>query len=472
MRNDGPVPGEETARGTVTDTVGGYRTLAQLGAGWAVPPAGHAVPGGDSDTAWTPLPAPPPPAPPIVHAPAPSVPQLPWREPGSEFPHVRPGSPSDQTWQIPGLGVELPTAVRIAHEGSELLRRWHPRDPDLRVHGQHDGPRAEPGPEPLPPQVERTRPGDASGEAPPAREQVRADEDERSSTAKVAMLVGLGGGFLQNGLDVVRLLKKYPEAVRAGQFDPSLGRMGRLPTAVGLTFLTRPDNRIVDPTAPRVASMASAGKSFTHFDEVTMKASVLMGASLAALQIGSSIPNLADALDNEGPWYENLAMSTSGRAGMLQLTGGTIGATVFATALRETAGQGGGTLVGRVLAAGKAPIMARPIWGRIGLATGAIVAANELGFFDRLNRNETRSTGQTLADATHRTPVLNDGAMRTAAILAAGGVVGFKAHRAITVAGGLGGLRPGHVIGGAVAAGLLGAQLLGGLRGMDKPATG
>lgn len=462
---------EETARGIVTESVGGYRTLAQLGADRAVPSAGVAVPAtGDVDSPWTPLPAtsPPPPA----HAPGTRPPQVPWRDPRIGVGAVQPGSPLDQTWWVPGIDVELPTATRVAHEGAELLRRWHPRDPDLRVHGQYETPRPEAAPTPLPPQLERTSPADASGAGTPAGSEVRADKDERSGAAKVAMLIGIGGGLLQNGVDVARLLKKYPEAVRAGQFDPSLGRMGRLPTAVGLTFLTRADNRIVDPTAPRVATMASAGKSFTHFDEVAMKASVLMGASLAALQIGSSIPNLADALDNEGPWYENLAMSTSGRAGVLQLTGGTIGATVFANALRQTAGEGGGTLVGRVLAAGKAPIMARPIWGRIGLATGAIVAANELGFFDRLNRGETRPLGKTLTDATHRTPVLNDSAMRTGAILAAGGVVGFKAHRAVTAAGGLSGLRTGHVVGSAVVAALLGAQLLGGLHAMDKPAHG
>lgn len=463
---------EETVRGIVTEPVGGYRTLAQLGVFAAMPSTSAPTPLVDADVSWMPSPpysAPAPPvAPPVDPTPRPA--QLPWRPPTAQQLRVEPGSPFEQHWSVPGLQLDLPTPSRIALEGSELLRRWHPRDPDLRVHGRHEHRDAGSDPVALPPQIERGAPDGAadSGDAPAAGE-APAQADERSKAAKVAMLVGLGGGFAQNGLDVVRLLKKYPEAARAGRYDPSLGRMGRLPTAVGLTFLTRPDNRIVDPTAPRLPSMESAGKSFTHFDEVTMKASVLMGASLAALQIGSSIPNLADALDNEGPWHENLAMSTSGRAGVMQLTGGTIGAAVFATALRQTAGEGGDTVVGRLLAAGKAPIMARPVWGRIGLATGAIVAANEVGFFDRLNRGETRSLGQTLSEATHRTPVLNDSSMRTGAIIMAGGVVGFKAHRAISAAGGLAGLRTGHVVGGAVVAGLLGAQLLGGLRGMDKP---
>jgi hypothetical protein len=75
-----------------------------------------------------------------------------------------------------------------------------------------------------------------------------------------------------------------------------------------------------------------------------------------------------------------------------------------------------------------------------------------------------------LGEAVHKTPVLNDPEWRTAAILGAGGIVGFKAHRAIAAAGGMSGLGKGHVIGGAIVAGLLGAQLLGGLSGMNKPA--
>jgi hypothetical protein len=300
-------------------------------------------------------------------------------------------------------------------------------------------------------------------------EPASADGGARSGIAKAAMLVGIGGGFLQNGVDVARLVKKYPEALRAGRFEPSLGRLGRLPTAIGLTFLTRADNRIVDPTAPRVASAASLGRSFTRFDELAMKSSVLLGASLAALQVGSAIPNLVDAVGKEGPWHENLVGSTSGRAGMLQLGGGLLGASVFAAALHQTAGQGTG-VVGRVLAAGKAPIAARPLWGRIGLATGAVVLANELGYLDMLNAGEQRSAGRVLADSARRTPVLNDPTLRTGALLGAAGVVGFKANRAIAASGaGLRGLRAGHWIAGAAVAGLLGTQLLGGLKGLDQP---
>jgi hypothetical protein len=121
---------------------------------------------------------------------------------------------------------------------------------------------------------------------------------------------------------------------------------------------------------------------------------------------------------------------------VLQLSGGVIGAAVFATALRQTAGQAGTDVVARVLAAGKAPIMARPLWGRIGLATGALVAANELGYLDMFNAGERRATPTVLAEAARKTPVINDS--------------------------------KGHIVGGAVVAGLLGAQLLGGLHTLDK----
>jgi hypothetical protein len=390
------------------------------------------------------------------------------------------GLPSDPqaqpvpgTWQLPFTNLLVPSPDRAVVEGLELLRIWHPRNPEARMQGRHtpleptpDAPTPQPRPEP------GQTPAPTQGEEPPPAGDKPADEekDERSEVAKIAMLVGLGGGFAQNGLDVVRLLKKYPEALRAGQFDPGLGRLGRVPTAVGLTFLTRPDNRIIDPLAPRVASLASVGKSFTRWDELAMKSSVLLGASLAGLQIASSVPNLIDALDNEGPWYENLAASTSGRAGVLQLAGGTIGAAIFAKALSQTVGHGGEGVVGRVLAAGKAPIMAQPIWGRIGLGMGALVAANELGFLDMFNKDEDRTTGEVLADAAHRTPVVSDSSWRTGVLLAAGGIVGFKAHRSYVAAGhALSGVSKGQWIGAAVTAGLLGAQLLGGLSGLDKP---
>ncbi len=484
--------------------VGGYRTLAQLGA--ASPRPVPAAPSQPQSAPAEPYFLPPPhatvpsvrpdgpPAPPSFAPAARGADEL---TPTSPIHLIDPvtrvdhGSDSAGTerygsWTVPFTPISLPTPTRLVRKGAELLRDWHPRDPKILVSGR-PGTGENPNPfgdrdpfapfrldresrQPSSPAREGAPTQDPATVPPAATAPQETDGSERSDAARIAMMIGLGGGFAQNAIDVVRLIKKYPEALRAGQFDPSLGKLGRLPTAVGLTALTRPDNRILDPTwRGLAASLETGGRTFDRFDEIAMKSSVLLGASLAAIQIGSSIPNLADALGKDGPWYENLAQSTSGRAGMLQLAGGTLGAAVFATALKQTAGQAGPGVVSKVLTAGSAPIMARPIWGRIGLATGAVVMANELGFLDWLNKGETRTVGQALGEATHKTPVLNDPELRTAAILGAGGIVGYKSHRAVAAAGGLSGLGKGHIIGGAIVAGLLGAQLLGGLAGMNKP---
>jgi hypothetical protein len=346
-------------------------------------------------------------------------------------------------------GLELPTPRDVVEGGHDLLRDWHPRDPSIRVNGRFRS---------------------ATRDEAPVEPGAEADGGARSGAARAAMFIGLGGGFVQNGIDVARMAKKFPEALRAARFDPALGRAGRLPTALSLAVQTRVDSRIVDPLAPRMATAASLGKSFTRFDEIAMRASVLLGASLSIVQIGSAIPNIADAVSKDGPWHENLLQSTPGRFGVLQLGGGLLGASIFTAALRQTAGQAGEGVITRILAAGKSPLMAKPLWGQIGIGTGLLVAANELGYLDMLNVGETRSTKQVLSDAAHRTPVINDPKLRTAAILGAGGVVGYKAHRAFAAAGGsMAGVGKGHWIAGAAVAGLLGVHLLGGLSALNRP---
>ncbi|MCW2927654.1 MAG: hypothetical protein JWM86_1622 [Thermoleophilia bacterium] len=436
----------------MTSGLTGYRSLAQLGAGPMVatpPPLGAPAPPTPASTLPPPI---TPIAPPL--RPAPAV-----YDPASLGTFGPPDPTHGATpqgsgnWRVPMLPITLPTPMRLLRDGSDLLT-YHPRDPRLRATGERAKEPAAPAPK-----VDPAEPPRPDGSDAPAQ----AEGTKRSGAARVAMMVGIGGGFAQNAIDIARTVKKYPEALRAGTFEPSLGRLGRLPTAIGLTAMTRPDARIVDPAAPRVATMASAGKSFTRWDELAMKSSVLLGTSLAGIQLLSAVPNLADALGKDGPWYENLAMSTSGRAGVLQLAGGGVGLGLFAVALKQTKDIAGPGIVSKALAAGKAPVMAKPFWTKFGLATGAVVMANELGYFDMLNRGEQRRVGTVLADAAHKTPVLNDSSYRTAGLLTAGGVLGFKAHRAISAAGGLSGLGKGHLIGGAIVGGLLGAQLLGGL---------
>jgi hypothetical protein len=453
----------------VTDSVSGYRTLAQLGAGSGsaagVPPFG----------AQPAQPAPPAPELPPFPAIAPRFTPLAttpsYAREASSYddllrfepvdPRVAKAAERDAKagadlprdgYQLPFIGLRLPGIRRTLDELPGDFLAYHPNDPDVRMTGQHNQP--QPAPQP-------------SGEG---GEAGKKDGGERSGLAKTAMMVGIGGGLVANALDITRTVAKYPEALRAGRFDPSLGRLGRFPTALGLTAAMRPDARLVDPMAPRIATVESLGKSFTRFDEIAMKSSVLLGTSLAALQLASAIPNLSDALSKDGPWYSNIAQSTSGRAGVLQLAGGGLGLAVFMKALQQTKGSGATGLVDTVMAAAKAPIMAKPIFTTVGLASGALVMANELGYLDFLNTGEERPVGTVLKDAAHSTPVLNDAEFRTGALLLGGGVLGYKIHRAISAAGGLSGLSKGHIIGGIAVAGLLGAQLLGGLDVLNKPA--
>lgn len=379
--------------------------------------------------------------------------------PGTDDRYLAPAATQPRPTGVTPLS--LPTPQRVIREGVDLLTLWHPRSPGIRIFGQSQLPvtgASTPPANPTPQTDAPDKPAESS------------QASQRSDFAKAAMWIGVGGGVTQNVIDVFRLIKKYPEALRAGNFDPTFGKLGRLPTALGLTALTRPDNRIIDPRwRGMAASIETGGRTFDKFDDITMKTSVLLGASIALVQVGASIPNLVDAVRQDGPWYENLATTMSGRAGVLQLAGGTLGLSVFALGLKQTAGTAGPGFIQKVVAAGSAPIVAKPIWGRIGLGFGAMVVANELGYLDWLNKGEHRPIGKALSDAAHRTPVLNDPQFRTAALLGAGAIVGFKANRAIAAAGGLAGLKAGHVIGGAVIAGLLGAQLLGALSGMDKP---
>lgn len=350
--------------------------------------------------------------------------------------------------------LELPTPTELVRASTDVLQDWHPRDPNLRVYGEHH-------PQTTVPRRDSNKPKGSSE---------KQDAGKQGSVASAAMLVGMAGGVAVNAIDVARLVKKYPEALRAARFDATLGRLGRLPTALGLTAQLRVDSRIVDPLAPRIASAASMGRSFTRFDQIAMRSSVLLGAGLSAVQIGTAIPNIIDAVSKDGPWYENLLRTTSGRYGVLQLSGGVLGASLFATALRQTASTAAGSgLTGRVLAASTAPIMARPFWGRVGIGSAMVIAANALGYLDPLNKSNDRSVGESMRDAVHKTPILNDPKLRTAALISAGGFTAYKANAALRAAGtGVSHLPKGYLFAGAAITGLLGAQLLGALSGLNK----
>lgn len=379
--------------------------------------------------------------------------------------------------------------------------------------------------------VERVRPGQrhATPAPEPASEAATDGTPERGGIAEAAVVTSMLGGVGVNAIDVARLLKKYPEALRAGKFDPSLGRFGRIDAAIGQTIAMAPNRHVIDPLAPRVASAASLGKSFTKFDEVVMKSATLLSSSLAAIQFGSSIPNLIDAAGNEGPWHQNMYDNESGRSGVLQFAGGGLGLAMLGTALAQTdpkrvaardARRAAGIVdptagarlaqlgkefapgalasravrtsarvaavdvsqavrpaqvkaalgrgAARVIASGKAPVMANPLLKYVGLASGFTVMANELGYFSAFDRNNKKSVGTTLHDAASNTIVLNDRNLRTAAFTGATGLVAWKTAQAVLKDGGMRNIGKGHVAGMAITAGLLGANLLGKLDGLNK----
>ncbi len=298
----------------------------------------------------------------------------------------------------------------------------------------------------------------------------KSARERRSEVAATAAAVALTAGPVVNVIDAVRIVKKFPEAYRAQGFDATLGRLGRLPTAMALAATQKPWLPIIDPKAPAIASAASLGRSFTKWDSRLMKTSVLIATSLAAVQLVAGGINVADALSQEGGAQENLVGTKSGRAGMAMVGGGLFGAGLFAAAMRQTAGQATG--FGRVFAAAKAPLLASPIVGVAAIGVGSLIGLNEFGYLDMFNKGEARSTAHVLSDVAQGTPVLNDPTLRTAALAGGAAVLGGVTARTL-VKGGVSALKGGPfaiAAGGAAAIGLLGAQLLGGLKSLDKPA--
>jgi len=399
------------------------------------------------------------------------------------------------------------------------LRRYHPRDIDIRVSGAYE-PMARPAP----------RKTAAAEDSNPARA-------ERSESAKLAIQIGLAGGFTQNTIDVLRTIKKLPEAHRTGH----------LGMAINQVFVARPDNRIIDPLAPRPAPGSgtwmnqafdearavrtrivervlpsslrdgrlgamlrptapseqalrpplSTMKTFSRFDEIAMKSSVLLGSALSGIQVATAIPNLVDAVEQD--W--NLAATTSGRAGVLQLVGGGIGMWVFGRSLEQATGtkgifsalkvfahpdvmrrtyaeQGLGAAIkattraqlNTVIAAGRAPINAVPWLGKLGLTHAAVIGLNELGYLDKLNSGETRDLPKVLRDAAHGTPGLNSAPIRTGVFVGLGAIFAAKAGWGTFSARSLRAVTPTQGIGMATMGALLVAEKLGKLDGLNKPA--
>jgi len=327
-----------------------------------------------------------------------------------------------ETWHTPLLPFEMPTLSGVWHLGEQLTTEYHPRDPQRQV-----------------------------GVAQPGHDDAPA-KTERSGVAKYAIIGAIGGGMLTNAIDVARILKKVPEAYRGGL----------LGTALTQAITTAPAMPIINPPPPGVALDAvRGGMSFSKWDAGLMQASVALSSAVAVIQVASAVPNLYDALSQDGG-VVNLAGTTSGRAGVLQLTGGGIGLYLLKRALSETKSTPGG-FVKRVVEAGKAPIMANAMWKRVGIASGVAVMANELGYLDFLDKDNKRAVVTTLKDATHRTPVLNSDTWRSVALIGATAITAKKLITASMEAGALMPMPRGPLRNAGIAVGLLGLQLAGGL---------
>src|SRR5204863_6963873 len=111
--------------------------------------------------------------------------------------------------------LTLPTATRLVREGADIVREFHPRDLWARVTGhlvdEPNQPSAEQDPNaPLTPvstEEVRTEAAEHPSSTPTAAGEpvapAEADGTKRSDAAKIAMMIGLGGGFAQNAIDVV-----------------------------------------------------------------------------------------------------------------------------------------------------------------------------------------------------------------------------------------------------------------------------
>lgn len=191
----------------------------------------------------------------------------------------------------------------------------------------------------------------------------------------------------KNGIDVLRSAIKLPEAYRSGRLMPALAQ----------TITATPTAHLIDPNAPRMATAASAGRSFTRFDEVGYRASSLVGVGIGAFQLANGVPNIYRAVKQGGA--KAIVNTREGRTGALQAAGGavTLGAFGRASVAAKAAGVTG-VLPVTLAAAGAASLSSPWILGAT-LGSSALVLANDHGFLDFMNAGEQRSFVQVERDS-------------------------------------------------------------------------
>lgn len=309
----------------------------------------------------------------------------------------------------------------------------------------------------------------------PLVDQPVATGGDRSRLATMAIQASFGAIILRSGLDAARVVVKLPEAMRA---DEALRQAGdgahavRVRTAITQLALISPNTHLIDPEAPRVASAASAWKSFTRFDDIAYRASSISGVGISGVQVIAGLPNIAEAMRKDGA--SSLVTSKAGRAGVMQIATGTLGLGIFGAALVATRGQlasSGGALARtqeHLLAAARSPVMTRPWITRAMIASTVPVTANEMGAFAFLDAGEERSTSEVLRDAARQLPLVDRPWLRQ--VLLGAGVVAFAsaAERHVAAGGTLGTLGTGMRLGAAAVAMLGVAEMAGGLQFLDR----
>ena len=127
-----------------------------------------------------------------------------------------------------------------------------------------------------------------------------------------------------------------------------------------------------------------------------------IGLSLGAVSLVSGVLNLKDGYENHGG-VNGITGSRSGRTGVLQTVGGAASVGMLTAAMIDGARHGGG-VSGALHAATASRLLGTWTLAAIGFSLSQLWTANELGAFDSLNTDNTRSVAQTFGDAVKAVP--------------------------------------------------------------------
>ncbi|MBC7644099.1 MAG: hypothetical protein H7123_03160 [Thermoleophilia bacterium] len=235
-------------------------------------------------------------------------------------------------------------------------------------------------------------------------------EPPRSALSPAAIETAFIAMPIKAGLDLARSAKKLPESFKARNFLPSpeAGKLetslhkyvGRLPQNLKQMALVAPDTRIIDPHAPMQAAESARGLSYSTLDRRGYVASNSIGTAIAGVQLIGGGINLREAWTTDG--VAGTYDMKSGRSGVLQTVSGALGLGMVGYAMKQESGN----IFARFGKSMGSELLTSPKITNIGIAASLIVGANELGFFDFMDKNNKRSFGKVMSDAVHNLPFL------------------------------------------------------------------